>query len=86
MLNMLVCGKSFVTQSQLNTHSRACHGERPYACEQCGKAFTTNYNLSQHLRTHSDAMPFACDFCDAKFKTQASLYFPSSPTYHIVCR
>uniref|UniRef100_A0A672Z700 C2H2-type domain-containing protein n=1 Tax=Sphaeramia orbicularis TaxID=375764 RepID=A0A672Z700_9TELE len=49
----LVCGKSFVCQSQLDIHRNVHTGER-FHCSKCGKNFSFLSNLIRHQALHTN--------------------------------
>lgn len=50
-----MCGKAFITNSELRKHERRHTGSTPrnHTCEICGKTYTTLQHLKVHLRRHS---------------------------------
>ena len=58
------CGATFVSQGNLNKHTRRRHSGRPtvphkgHSCEMCGKAFPTSYQLQLHFRSVRTAEAF----------------------------
>ncbi|XP_075976916.1 uncharacterized protein LOC142977090 [Anticarsia gemmatalis] len=63
------CGKTYTTNTNLNTHLRVHSGERPFECSECGKKFTSKNTLNDHLRIHTGALPYICPICGKRFRT-----------------
>ncbi|CAH0625200.1 unnamed protein product [Chrysodeixis includens] len=63
------CGKTYTTNTNLNTHLRVHSGERPFECADCGKKFTSKNTLSDHVRIHTGALPYICPICGKQFRT-----------------
>ncbi|XP_059497811.1 uncharacterized protein LOC125448884 [Stegostoma tigrinum] len=67
------CGKSYHTQSELETHRRGHTGERPFSCPVCEKGFTRSSDLRVHQRVHTGERPFSCPVCEKSFTRSSHL-------------
>ncbi|XP_047670745.1 zinc finger protein 135-like [Tachysurus fulvidraco] len=61
------CGKSFMQQSNLQTHQRIHTGVTPYHCSECGKSFIIQSKLQVHQRIHTGVRPYHCSECGKSF-------------------
>ncbi|KAM4593215.1 uncharacterized protein PAE49_006160 isoform 2-T2 [Odontesthes bonariensis] len=62
-----VCGKAFMSYSNLRAHSGMHTGKKPYSCEICKKAFRQKKGLLVHRRTHTGEKPYVCKTCGKCF-------------------
>ncbi|GAB1603848.1 hypothetical protein Ahia01_000666100 [Argonauta hians] len=68
-----LCGKSFVTVSNLNKHLK-CHGEKTCECDVCGKRFHYITYLKEHKASvHENKYQHQCAECGKIVKTKTSL-------------
>ncbi|CAG2113311.1 unnamed protein product, partial [Medioppia subpectinata] len=72
------CVSSFVTNSELKTHTISIHSnESPFKCEWsgCGHAFKTKERLKCHSYNHNNEWPYVCEWpgCDAKYAKNSDL-------------
>ncbi|CAI9739536.1 PR domain zinc finger protein 15-like isoform X1 [Octopus vulgaris] len=68
-----LCGKSFVTVSNLNKHLK-CHGEKTCECDICGKRFHYITYLKEHKASvHENKYQHQCAECGKIVKTKTSL-------------
>ncbi|XP_015263404.1 PREDICTED: zinc finger and SCAN domain-containing protein 31-like isoform X2 [Gekko japonicus] len=63
----LVCGKCFLSSSNLIVHHRTHTGVKPYKCLECGKSFNRSTNLTTHQRIHTGEKPYTCLECGKSF-------------------
>ncbi|XP_070604955.1 zinc finger protein 24-like isoform X2 [Erythrolamprus reginae] len=69
----LVCGKFFISSSQLIIHQRTHTGEKPYECAACGKTFQSSSVLYRHRRVHTGEKPHKCPVCERRFSSSSNL-------------
>ncbi|XP_023191096.1 zinc finger protein 134-like [Xiphophorus maculatus] len=62
-----LCGRSLISQCNLERHYRAHNGEKPFSCQTCGKSFSQMYRLNEHKRSHTGERPFSCQKCGKTF-------------------
>ena len=68
-----LCGKSFVSVSNLNKHLK-CHGEKTCECNICGKRFHYITYLKEHkAAVHENKYQHQCAECGKIVKTKTSL-------------
>ena len=54
--NCQVCGATFNSEAELETHNRTMHSQ--YKCEVCGATFNSESELESHNRSmHPDTTP-----------------------------
>ncbi|KAM4593212.1 uncharacterized protein PAE49_006138 isoform 4-T4 [Odontesthes bonariensis] len=68
-----VCGKGFMSYSELRAHYGMHTGEKPYSCEICKKAFRYNNGLLVHMRTHTGEKPYVCKTFGENFSKRSTL-------------
>lgn len=63
-----VCGKKFITPSDLRTHvSGVHHNVKKFVCEFCGLSFKISSTLMYHRRLHTGERPHVCQMCGRTF-------------------
>ncbi|XP_076064152.1 uncharacterized protein LOC143038601 isoform X4 [Oratosquilla oratoria] len=72
-----LCGKTYITRSELQRHTAAHRNERRYKCEYCNRAYFKAGDLTYHRRTHTGERPHTCKTCGAAFAR------PSELTHHL---
>jgi stress-induced morphogen len=68
-----ICNAIFTTQSGLNGHIAAMHGN--FECGECKTFFTNKYLMKRHIeRVHEEKKPaFSCPICDASFMSKQGM-------------
>ena len=67
------CGKGFLSERTLKTHTNMHLGVYPYRCQYCSKGFPNQDNLKGHLASHTNVKEFKCDQCGQEFTYRTSL-------------
>ena len=67
------CGKGFLSERTLKTHTNMHLGVYPYHCQYCNKGFPNQDNLKGHLASHTNVKEFKCDQCGQEFTYRTSL-------------
>ena len=67
------CGKDFVNQQVLKTHTESVHEGILHACNQCVYQATEKSSLRRHIKVKHNGSEYKCQFCD--FKTSSIRYF-----------
>ncbi|XP_069945357.1 zinc finger protein 397-like [Cherax quadricarinatus] len=63
-----VCGKKFITPSDLRTHVTGVHHNvKKFVCEFCGLSFKISSVLMYHRRLHTGERPHVCHVCGRTF-------------------
>ena len=63
-----VCGKKFITPSDLRTHVGGVHHNvKKFVCEYCGLSFKISSALMYHRRMHTGEKPHTCHVCERSF-------------------
>ncbi|XP_071523984.1 uncharacterized protein [Panulirus ornatus] len=63
-----VCGKKFITPSDLRTHVTGVHHNvKKFVCEFCGLSFKISSALMYHRRLHTGERPHVCQLCGRTF-------------------
>ena len=63
-----LCGKGFVTGSELKKHRLSHTGkEKPHMCNTCGKGHIQRGDVQRHLLTDISEKPFCCTYCGEGF-------------------
>ncbi|EAT41789.1 AAEL006615-PA [Aedes aegypti] len=68
-----VCGKTFGTSEELQTHLNQHCKDRPNQCEFCSKVFPRSSHLIIHRRRHTGERPFKCKYCEKAFVDSRAL-------------
>ena len=64
------CGKSYITQKEVNTHFKETHP--PVKCDYCDHSFLCLASMLKHRYTHFETM-IECDMCGKGFQFQSQL-------------
>ncbi len=67
------CGKGFLSERTLKTHTNMHLGVYPYHCQYCQKGFPNQDNLKGHLASHTNVKQFRCESCGQEFTYRTSL-------------
>lgn len=67
------CGKGFLSERTLKTHTNMHLGVYPYHCQFCNKGFPNQDNLKGHLASHTNIKEFKCGHCGQEFTYRTSL-------------
>ncbi|KAF2883134.1 hypothetical protein ILUMI_23051 [Ignelater luminosus] len=69
------CGKGFVSNAGLISHSKVHTGVKPYTCTECNKAFSQLGSLKSHMLIHTGQKPFVCKVCSKAFTQRNHLKY-----------
>ncbi|XP_055846092.1 zinc finger protein 37-like [Episyrphus balteatus] len=71
-----ICGKCYVTKSNLTDHIRSKHTKTTFDCDKCKRKFESQSGLREHKYTH-DGYPYNCPLCSvgitSRFKMKQHL-------------
>ena len=67
------CGKDFVTQQVLKTHTESVHEGILHACDHCVYQATEKSSLRRHIKVKHNGTEYKCQLCE--FKTSRKRYF-----------
>ncbi|XP_075205344.1 uncharacterized protein LOC142311112 [Anomaloglossus baeobatrachus] len=67
------CGKSFVCQSGLSTHTRMHMLKKQHTCTECNKTFLSKPYLVRHQMMHSGEKKYSCEDCGRCFSKASHL-------------
>lgn len=68
-----VCGKAFLMEKNLVSHSYLHKEIKRYQCAHCPRTFTYRTVLKQHVESHFKEKVFPCDQCEKTYKWQSDL-------------
>ena len=69
----LNCGRRFISNYRLTTHSIIHTGKKPFSCEICDSVFRRRSHLDKHSKLHTGERPHVCTYCGKGFIQKANL-------------
>nr|XP_023029891.1 gastrula zinc finger protein XlCGF28.1-like [Leptinotarsa decemlineata] len=67
------CGKNFLSEIQLQSHSRSHFDTEKLRCSICFKKFTRATDVKRHMSIHTGDKPYSCILCHKSFTQSGSL-------------
>ncbi|XP_070200627.1 zinc finger protein 93-like [Littorina saxatilis] len=69
------CDMGFLSERELEVHTRTHTKEKPFTCEFCGQSFGRLIYLTYHRNgRHLNTRPYKCDICHKGFNSHPSLW------------
>lgn len=73
ILFLQICGKAFLMEKHLISHSYVHKDVKRYQCDHCPRTFTYRTVLKQHIESHTKEKLFPCDQCEKTYKWYSDL-------------
>ncbi|CAG5131255.1 unnamed protein product [Candidula unifasciata] len=69
------CSMSFIRQSALKHHQRACYRLEEFLCDLCGQSFNHIQSMRKHRQViHFGIKPYKCSICSSSFGDHRNLH------------